>query len=94
MYTMLLDARFSLKSCHWRDEAEKSHGKKLLLVNVEDYAVKQASAASNPASEEYCSSLNKDSDDVMLFGCLKVKNKLPPRRECKSTPIKKSCHTW
>ena len=52
VWTTLLDLRFSLKSCHWRDEDKKSTVKNFLMENVEQVALDESYALSSSLGNE------------------------------------------
>ena len=64
MWTTLLDPRFNLRSNHWKDEAEKSNAKKLLMNSVEEVVCRIANfATQNIRMPSYPSSSDMSDDE-------------------------------
>ena len=52
VWTTLLNPRFSLKSCHWQDEDEKSTVKNFLMENLKQVALDESYALSSSMGNE------------------------------------------
>ena len=63
MWTTLLDPRFSLKSCHWRDEDKKSTVKNFLMENVKQVALDESYALSSSSGNEGTTIMDVGSED-------------------------------
>jgi hypothetical protein len=70
MWTTLLDPRFNLRSNHWKDEAEKSNAKKLLMNSVEEVVCRIANFATQKIimpSYPSSSDISDDEGAIDLF---------------------------
>ena len=70
VWTTLLDPRFSLKSCHWRDEDKKSTVKNFLMENVKQVALDESYALSSSSGNEDTTRMDdglEDENAICMF---------------------------